>query len=121
MAQCGGAARIGAAQGLIAMEYDFKDDRLYLQRTSDEKEPLLQRLNRVEGQVRGLRQMIENDRYCGDEVQQASAITAAVREVALLMISQHLEAGVGFAAQNGGRKAAVDEMIGLLRIAMRQQ
>jgi DNA-binding FrmR family transcriptional regulator len=65
--------------------------------------------------------MIENDRYCGDEVQQASAITAAVREVALLMISQHLEAGVGFAAQNGGRKAAVDEMIGLLRIAMRQQ
>jgi CsoR family transcriptional regulator, copper-sensing transcriptional repressor len=110
-----------AAQGLITMEYDFKDDRLYLQRTSEEKEPLLQRLNRVEGQVRGLRQMIENDRYCGDEVQQASAITAAVREVALLMISQHLEAGVGFAAQNGGRKAAVDEMIGLLRIAMRQQ
>jgi CsoR family transcriptional regulator, copper-sensing transcriptional repressor len=110
-----------AAQGLIPMEYDFKDDRLYLQRTSEEKEPLLQRLNRVEGQVRGLRQMIENDRYCGDEVQQASAITAAVREVALLMISQHLEAGVGFAAQNGGRKAAVDEMIGLLRIAMRQQ
>src|SRR5947209_9270468 len=103
------------------MQYDFRDDRLYVQRTSEEKEPLLQRLNRVEGQVRGLRQMIENDRYCGDEVQQASAITAAVREVALLVISQHLEAGVGYAAENGGRKAAVDEMIGLLRIAMRQQ
>ena len=67
------------------MQYDFKDDRLHLQRTPEEKEPLLQRLNRVEGQVRGLRQMIENDRYCGDEVQQASAITAAIREVALMM------------------------------------
>ena len=103
------------------MQYDFRDDRLYLQRTSDEKEPLLQRLNRVEGQVRGLRQMIENDRYCGDEVQQASAITAAVREVALLVISQHLEAGVNYSVENGNRKPAVDEMIGLLRIAMRQQ
>jgi DNA-binding FrmR family transcriptional regulator len=103
------------------MQYDFKEDRLYIQRTSAEKEPLLQRLNRVEGQVRGLRQMIENDRYCGDEVQQASAITAAVREVALLVISQHLEVGVNFAAENDTRKPAVDEMIGLLRIAMRQQ
>jgi DNA-binding FrmR family transcriptional regulator len=103
------------------MQYDFRDDRLYLQRTPEEKEPLMQRLNRVEGQVRGLRQMIENDRYCGDEVQQASAITAAVREVALLVISQHLEAGVNYAAANGSRKPAVDEMIGLLRIAMRQQ
>ena len=103
------------------MQYDFRDDRLYLQRTAEEKEPLMQRLNRVEGQVRGLRQMIENDRYCGDEVQQASAITAAVREVSLLVISQHLEAGVNYAAENGSRKPAVDEMIALLRIAMRQQ
>jgi CsoR family transcriptional regulator, copper-sensing transcriptional repressor len=103
------------------MQYDFRDDRLYLQRTAEEKEPLMQRLNRVEGQVRGLRQMIENDRYCGDEVQQASAITAAVREVALLVISQHLDAGVKYAAENGSRKPAIDEMIGLLRVAMRQQ
>jgi DNA-binding FrmR family transcriptional regulator len=121
VARCGGAARIGAGWGSTYMQYDFRDDRLFVQRTSEEKEPLLQRLNRVEGQVRGLRQMIENDRYCGDEVQQASAITAAVREVALLVISQHLEAGVGYATENGSRKAAVDEMIGLLRIAMRQQ
>lgn len=103
------------------MQYVFNDQRLYITRSPEEKEPLLQRLNRVEGQVRGLRQMIGNDRYCGDEVQQASAITAAVREVALLIISQHLEAGVEFAAEGGEAKAAIDEMIGLLRIAMRQQ
>jgi hypothetical protein len=61
------------------VEYHFKDDRLHIMRTVDEKKQLLQRLNRIEGQVRGLRNMVENDRYAGDEVQQASAITAAVR------------------------------------------
>jgi DNA-binding FrmR family transcriptional regulator len=65
------------------VEYDFKDDCLHIMRTVDEKKQLLQRLNRIEGQVGGLRDMIENDRYSGDEIQQASAITAAVREVAL--------------------------------------
>jgi len=42
---------------------------------SMKKKQLLQRLNRIEGQVGGLRKMIENDCYSGDEVQQASAIT----------------------------------------------
>ena len=80
------------------MKYDFKDDRLHIMRTVDEKKQLLQRLNRIEGQVGGLRDMIENDRYSGDEIQQASAITAAVREVALLLIAQQLEVGLNAAA-----------------------
>jgi CsoR family transcriptional regulator, copper-sensing transcriptional repressor len=42
--------------------------------------------------------MIGNDRYSGDEIQQASAIIAAVREVALLLIAQQLEVGVEVAA-----------------------
>jgi DNA-binding FrmR family transcriptional regulator len=100
------------------VEYHFEKDRLDVQRSSEEKRPILQRLMRVEGQVRGLRQMVEKDRYCGEEVQQAGAIIAAVREVVLLMISQHLEAGLQYASENGHDQAAVDEMIGLLRTAM---
>jgi len=69
------------------MRYEFRDGRLHLHRTAEEKEPLLQRLGRIEGQVRGVRQMVQDDRYCLDEVQQTSAITAAMREVALLIIS----------------------------------
>lgn len=87
-------------------------------RTVDEKKQLLQRLNRIEGQVGGLRDMIENDRYSGDEIQQASAITAAVREVALLLIAQQLEVGVDVAA-GADRKAAVEEMA-VLRLALGQ-
>jgi CsoR family transcriptional regulator, copper-sensing transcriptional repressor len=80
------------------VEYVFKDDRLHIMRTVDEKKQLLQRLNLIEGQVGGLQNMIQNDRYSGDEIQQASAIIAAVREVALLLIAQQLEVGVEVAA-----------------------
>jgi DNA-binding FrmR family transcriptional regulator len=99
------------------VEYDFKDDRLHIMRTVDEKK---QRLNRIEGQVGGLRDMIENDRYSGDEIQQASAITAAVREVALMLIAQQLEVGVDVAAGTS-RKAAVEEMRAILRLALGQR
>jgi DNA-binding FrmR family transcriptional regulator len=101
------------------VEYHFKDDRLHIMRTVDEEKQLLQRLNRIEGQVRGLRNMIENDRYSGDEVQQASAITAAVREVALVLIAQQLEVGVSVAAGTN-RKAAVEEMRAVIRLAVGQ-
>jgi DNA-binding FrmR family transcriptional regulator len=99
------------------VEYDFKDDRLHIMRTVDEKKQLLQRLNRIEGQVGGLRNMIENDRYSGDEVQQASAITAAAREVALVLIAQQLQGGINVAAGTN-RKAAVEEMRAVIRLAL---
>ena len=103
------------------MQSEFRDGRLYLHRTPEEREPLLKRLRRIEGQVRGLRQMIEEDRYCPDEVQQANAITAAVREVALLVIQQHLAASVEHAVTSGDGEAAVKDMLAVLRAAMRQQ
>ena len=81
---------------------------------------MLQRLRRIEGQVRGLAQMIENDRHCLDEVQQANAITAAMREVALLVISDHLTASVDFAVDAQDGEAAIKEMIQVLRAALRQ-
>ena len=74
----------------LCMEQEFKDGRLYLRRTAEERQPIVARLARIEGQVRGIRQMIEDDRYCGDELQQASAMMATMREFAILNISQHL-------------------------------
>ncbi len=101
------------------MDYEFRDGKLYLHRDDSEKAPLLNRLSRIEGQVRGLRQMISDDRYCGDEVQQANAITAAIRELTMLIIAQHLEAGVDFAVKHGEAGAAISDMIGVLRAALR--
>ncbi len=79
----------------------------------------MQRLRRIEGQVRGLIQMIEADRYCLDEVQQANAITAAVREVALLILTSHLDAGVDYAVRSGQAEAATQEVSAVLRAALR--
>src|SRR3954452_9823191 len=86
-------------------------------RTLEEKQPLFQRLNRIEGQVGGLRKMIENDRYSGDEIQQASAIISAVREVALMLIEQHLEKGASVAA-GSQRKPAIEDMRVVLQLAL---
>ena len=102
------------------MDHEFNEGRLYLHRTLEEREPLLKRLRRIEGQVRGLQQMIENDRYCLDEVQQINAITAALREVALLVISQHLTAAVDFAVKAQDGEMAIEEMVTVLRAALRQ-
>ena len=101
------------------MDSHVKDDRIELRRTDDEKKPLIQRLNRIEGQVRGLKAMIEDDRYCLDEVQQISAITAALREVALLVIFQHVEQGLQVAADPEYRVLAMGDITQLLRSAMR--
>ena len=53
------------------------------------KEPLLKRLRRIEGQVRGVESMIEDDRYCIDVVTQITAIQAALDKVALSLLEDH--------------------------------
>ena len=101
------------------MHHEVRDNQLYLQRLPEEKEHLIQRLNRIEGQVRGLRQMIENDRYSVDMVQQTSAISAATREVTLVLISQHLETGIPLVSENGGPNGLLkEEILGIVQSAI---
>jgi DNA-binding FrmR family transcriptional regulator len=97
------------------------DGRLELRRSEDDKKPLLQRLNKIEGQVRGLRTMIEEDRYCLDEVQQINAVSAALREVALLIISQHVAQGVQLAVREQESDGAVEDVMRVLKAAMRMR
>ena len=58
---------------------------------SASKEQLLGRLRRVEGQVRGLQRMVDDDRYCIDILTQISAVQAALDKVALGLLGQHAE------------------------------
>jgi DNA-binding FrmR family transcriptional regulator len=97
------------------------DGRLELRRSDEDKKPLLRRLNKIEGQVRGLRTMIEEDRYCLDEVQQINAVTAALREVALLIISQHVAQGVQLAVREQESDGAVEDVMRVLKAAMRMR
>jgi DNA-binding FrmR family transcriptional regulator len=97
------------------------DGRLELRRSDEDKKPLLRRLSKIEGQVRGLRTMIEEDRYCLDEVQQINAVTAALREVALLIISQHVAQGVQLAVREQESDGAVEDVMRVLAAAMRMR
>lgn len=68
----------------------------------EDKEAYLRRLRRIEGQVRGLQRMIEDEAYCIDIVTQVSAATRALQSVALGLLDEHLGSCVVQAAREGG-------------------
>ncbi len=72
---------------------------------SAEKELVTRRLRRIEGQVRGIQRMVEDDRYCIDVLAQVSAATAALQSVALLLLDEHLGHCVTDAVKAGGDEA----------------
>ena len=67
-----------------------------------DKEALVKRLKRIEGQVRGLQRMVEDDTYCIDVITQVSATTKALQSVALLLLEDHLGHCVAHALVEGG-------------------
>ena len=71
----------------------------------DDKQAHLKRLRRVEGQVRGLQRMVEEDQYCIDVLTQVSAATKALEAFALSMLDEHLRHCVTHAVQEGGSEA----------------
>lgn len=70
-----------------------------------EKQALLNRLKRVEGQVRGLQRMVNEETYCIDILTQVSAATRALETVALSLLDDHLRHCVTDAARRGGDEA----------------
>ena len=70
------------------------------------KEDYLRRLRRIEGQVRGLQKMVDEDTYCIDILTQVSAATKALQSVALGLMEDHLAHCVTEAAAEGGEVAA---------------
>jgi len=73
---------------------------------TQDKEAYLRRLRRIEGQVRGLQKMVEEDQYCIDILTQVSAATRALQSVALGLMEDHLGHCVTQAATEGGDTAA---------------
>jgi DNA-binding FrmR family transcriptional regulator len=65
------------------------------------------RMRRIEGQVRGIAKMIEQDKYCVDVLTQISAVSSALRSVALNLLDEHLEHCVSGAVAEGGKEAEV--------------
>jgi DNA-binding FrmR family transcriptional regulator len=72
---------------------------------SEGKDAVLKRLRRIEGQVRGLQRMVEDDAYCIDVLTQVSASTKALQAVALQLLEDHLGHCVAHAIESGGPEA----------------
>ncbi|TSB45365.1 metal-sensing transcriptional repressor [Alkalicoccobacillus porphyridii] len=80
-------------------------------RTTMSKEQLTNRLKRIEGQVRGVQKMVEEDRYCVDILTQISAINAAMKKVSLQLLEDHTKHCVADAIKEGEGDASIEELM----------
>jgi DNA-binding FrmR family transcriptional regulator len=71
------------------------------------KDDYLKRLRRIEGQVRGIHRMVEEEKYCIDILTQVSAVTKALQAVSLSLLDEHLNHCVLEAAKAGGPEAEI--------------
>ena len=84
------------------------------QRGEEEKKALINRLSRIEGQVRGVKAMVENDAYCADVLIQVSAISAALGSFHKELLAEHIRTCVASGIEKGD-KAVVDELLDTLK------
>ena len=79
-----------------------------------QKRSIENRLRRIEGQVSGIRKMVENDRYCIDILNQTAAVASAIRNVENLVMENHLNTCVVDAMKSGdeeGKREKIDEIM----------
>lgn len=87
-------------------------------RTDEEKKKLINRLNRIEGQVRGIRGMIEKDAYCADVLVQSAAVNAAINSFDKDLLSRHIHSCVVRDIKNGDEEV-IDELMKLISKLMK--
>lgn len=83
-------------------------------RTEEDKRKLLNRLKRIEGQVRGIQVMIKDDRYCGDIIIQLSAVSNAIKSIANIMLDDHMHTCVIDQVKNNDY-TGIDEAVELFK------
>ncbi|WJE15103.1 metal-sensing transcriptional repressor [Halobacillus sp. ACCC02827] len=84
-------------------------------RTVQEKDAVVNRLKRIEGQVRGIQKMVEEDRYCVDILIQISAIDKALKKVGHSLLERHTHHCVAGAIKNGNGDEAIDELMKVIQ------
>lgn len=78
------------------------------------KPDLLERLKKIEGQVRGVQKMVDDDRYCVDILIQLTAIRAAVNKVGLQILQGHVRGCVTSAIKEGKGDESIEELVDVL-------
>ena len=88
------------------------------ERSEEERKKLIARLNRIEGQIRGLKNMVENDAYCNDILTQAAAATSALNGFSKEVLSRHMHTCVAQDIRQGNDEV-IDELMDTLLKLMR--
>ncbi|MCI9073941.1 MAG: metal-sensing transcriptional repressor [Lachnospiraceae bacterium] len=87
-------------------------------RSEEERKKLIHRLNRIEGQIRGIRKMVEKDAYCPDILVQSAAVNAAVNAFNRDLIASHIR-GCVVRDLREGREEVLDELVATLQKLMK--
>ena len=85
-----------------------------------DKDALLTRMRRIEGQAKGIQKMLEEGRYCIDIVQQLNAISSAADEVSLRILQSHIEGCVTDAIREQRGEEYIEELMTTIRKAMKR-
>lgn len=93
----------------------FLHDEPVVPRTNEEKQAVINRLKRIEGQVRGVQKMVEEDRYCVDILVQISAINAAMKKVGYTVTERHMKHCVSQAVSDGDGDKAMEELLEVMK------
>ncbi len=88
------------------------------ERDEREYKDLLNRLSRIEGQIRGIKKMVEEDRYCIDIINQVASVSAAINSFNKVLLSEHIKSCVVEDIRDGGSQM-VDELCDTLHKLMR--
>lgn len=88
------------------------------ERTDDEHKALINRLNRIEGQIRGIKGMVEKDAYCTDIITQVAAATAALNSFNKELLSTHIKTCVADDIK-AGKEETVDDLLATLQKLMK--
>ena len=87
-------------------------------RSEEERKKLIHRLNRIEGQIRGIRGMVENDAYCADILVQSAAVNAAVNAFNKELLASHIRGCVARDIREG-KDEVIDELVTTLQKLMK--
>lgn len=88
------------------------------ERSPEEYKKLIHRLNRIEGQIRGIKGMVENNAYCPDILIQSAAINAAINAFNKELLANHIRTCVADDIRNG-KDEAIDELVVTLQKLMK--
>lgn len=88
------------------------------ERSEDDRRKLINRLNRIEGQIRGIRGMVEKDAYCTDIITQAAAVSAAMNAFNRELLSDHIRTCVAEDIRNG-KDEVIDDLVDTLKKLMK--